>query len=295
MDKDIRFRKLQSLMYVSITKGSCVCRSGRSPSPLRDGSAHWADQLLLVEGDRGVGRDDSALPLVRGALIELHVERVGTLFARLQGAEVEVATQLRDRGQRLVVADAGAEKRRVGGRARGAVLQVDGRRCDRLTELHVGRDGPGVLDVEGLALGLARLQVAEVEVERAGPAAAVPQVEVQRCRVNGDVALLGGREVRTGRRDDEAGHHCCGDEATTEGREGELLDTVGNHEGPLSVVETTVWMSCVGTFHTETFSRIGARHKSYNILDLIICQQLFVKSFNYLVLVYCYSLLLSPI
>ncbi len=263
------------------------CRSGHSPLRRWRGSAHWADQLLLVEDDRDGPADGRALPLVAGALVERDVEAVGAGLAGGEGAELEGRERRRGVEPR-VAAHADLELVVVGRlEARADAVDVAGVARD----LHVGRDGPGVGDVEGLVLDLARLQVGEVEVEVLR-ALVVAEVDRERRGADVDTTGVGRREVRADRRGQhDPRHHGSDSEAATEGGEDVLLDVLalGVHEGPLSVADATVWMGCVGTFREETFSRTWSRHKDNINLNLHICQYLFINTLFSLFLTQYYT------
>lgn len=198
MERCIRFGFFRTLCACQLRRKLC-CREG-TLSPTWRGVPSRGEQLLLLEGDRGLGRDRDVLPLVAGALVERAIEREGLGLARRDRAD-RGDRQALVGNQRRDAADAHEELARVRCRR---VDSDDGRVADRFgalaqrqAELGDGRDVTGVGDVDLLVLDVsARRQLVEVEVERADRRLVVGQAERQGCRVGVDGTTAGRREVR---------------------------------------------------------------------------------------------------
>lgn len=167
---------------------------------------------LLVERHGDVRADGLALPLVAGVVVETDTHRVGPALTGLERAELDVARQAGDRGRRQVAVDARRELRRVG--VALATTEVVAGHADRHAELHVRRDGPGVLDRELVVRHVARLDVRVRQLERAG-VVGVGQLNRQRAGLHRHVAGVAGREVGPGGTGAVQGQpQGCGGEAT---------------------------------------------------------------------------------
>lgn len=199
-------------------------------------SSHRGLSVLsqLLERNHDVGADPDALPVVTGLGLQGLAERVGTLLAGLQDAEVGVEADVRL--DLLAVADdTGTEVLPVGTRqdgagrvARGPVRQRDG-----------SRDGAGVLDPEHLVDVLAGSEVVELQLQLTGVAVRRrSELERQRCRLARHLEVVRRREVRTGHAGSE--HHQADQRRPGEANDGRL-DAVllRGHRRPLPA---TLWL-----------------------------------------------------
>lgn len=166
-------------------------------------SSHRGLSVLsqLLERDDDVGADPDALPVVTGFGLQGLAERVGTLLAGLQDAEVGVEADVRldllgvadDTGTEVL--PVGARQDGAGRVARGPVRQRDG-----------SRDGAGVLDPEHLVDVLAGSEVVELQVQVVGVAVRRrSELDRERCRLGRHREVVRRREVRAGHAGSE--HH----------------------------------------------------------------------------------------
>ena len=165
--------------------------------------------LLLGQRDRQVATEGETLPLVAGGAAQLDVDHEGLGLTGLQDTEVPAGGQGRDRGERDAPAgraDADTQLRVVDVRRRGGVGEV-------AAEVGRRRDGAVVRDVERLRDELARLQVVEVEVDRA---AVVRVADAEDDRGGVDVDARGVGVVERGARGNRDGDRRECDEASSE-------------------------------------------------------------------------------
>ena len=223
-------------MRISIAYKLC-CPSGHSPSVDGRECPLGVDQLLLIEGDRVVDADRRVLPLVAGRRIEPELERVAPGLAGLERAEAHGRGRRGGRRERHEAVHTVQQVGRVDHRVavHAGIRRGHGRVAERLPDLHVRRDGPGVGDVDHVGHDTTGGDVVEVQVERADAAVVVAEPEAQRGGVNGDVAGVARREVRSRDRHQQCAEAECDETGSDDGTD-DLLGTVGGaHEGPLSV------------------------------------------------------------
>jgi hypothetical protein len=175
--------------------------------------------LLLGQRDREVASEGLALPLVAGVDVQLDVDVERRRLAGLQGAEVPArGGQLADRGQRAALGgttDRGDDCATLGCTNADRELRVvhvltGGRVREAAAEVADGVDGSVIAHRELFGDGLTRLQVVEVEVDRA---AVVRVADAERHRSGVDVDTGGVGVVEDGVR--------TGDDADTEDSDGD--------------------------------------------------------------------------